>query len=466
MKKLLLLLLAGAFGLSGAARPVKGRVQCEGQPVCGVLITDGFTFAQTDQHGAYLLNTDERAHFLYMVTPADYIAPAEEGFPCFYKPLNKKTQQADFELQRWDTSRNGYELLAIADPQPKTAGHFERLSSEIIPILKTAADTARIPQAALLLGDIVWDAPELMHSVKSLFGTLGIPVYPLIGNHDHDRTVFDDDASAANYRAVFGPTYYAFDLGDTHYIVLDDIIYHGAKQYDEQIDSLQLAWTKRYAEYLPQGSRVCIAMHAPLMKSWLNRHMMESAAELLAAFSGFDLHFITGHTHINSNFDIAEGVVEHNVAQLCGNLWHDPLNQDGTPKGYQVFSEKGDCFAWRYQSLGKTPDKQIRLWRPGEVKTLPGYAVAKIWNWDSHWTVVWYEDGRYKGAMQPVSMADPDYIAHLDSLLLAGRKLAKAQKARPLNFYFTARPSDSAHTVEVVATDRFGNRYSETIFLQ
>ncbi len=123
-----------------------------------------------------------------------------------------------------------------------------------------------------------------MAGVKGLFGQLGIPVYPLIGNHDHDRAVSDDDASAENYRRCFGPTYYAFDLGRTHYIVLDDIIYHGDKHYDEQLDTLQLAWAARYARLLPTGSRVCIAMHAPVYKSWLN-HTMENIEPLLAAFA-------------------------------------------------------------------------------------------------------------------------------------------------------------------------------------
>ena len=80
--------------------------------------------------------------------------------------------------------------------------------------------------------------------------------------------------------------------------------------------------------------------------------------------------------------------------------------------------------------------------------------MAKVWNWDSYWTVVWYEDGRYRGAMQRTTLDDPDYTAHIDSLKAAGRKISKVQRPRPTNFYFTARPSASAREVEVVATDR------------
>ena len=288
----------------------------------------------------------------------------------------------------------------------------------------------------------------------------------MIGNHDHDRNKYTDREATENYRNHFGPTYYAFDMGRTHYIVLDDIVYHGAKKYDEQIDSLQLAWAAEYARRLPAGSRVCVAMHAPAMKAWKGNQVMESAARLMDAFAGHELHFITGHTHVNSNYDIREGVVEHNVAQICGNLWYDPINKDGTPKGYQLFRECGGEFSWEYRSLGSPAVRQLRVWQPGQVEAFPGSVVAKIWNWDPCWTVVWYEDGRYRGAMQRIQIVDPDYAAHLDSLKNARRKLAKSQHPRISDFYFKARPSASAQTIEVVATDRFGRRYSERITLE
>lgn len=468
MKRALLCLLASILWLETAARPVKGRVLCDKSPVGDVLVTDGYSFARTDAAGNYTLDLDERAHFVSVVTPSGYIAPSDEGFPRFYRAVEERTSRYDFELLRWEAPAAGYELLAIADPQPKTEAHFERLSTEIIPVLKSRCALAAAeatPQAALILGDIVWDSPQLMAGVKRLFGELGIAVYPVIGNHDHDLTVNDDDASAANYRRHFGPTYYAFDLGRTHYIVLDDIVYHGKKRYDEQLDSLQLDWASRYARLLPQGSRVCIAMHAPVYKAWI-AHTMESIEPLLAAFAGFELHFITGHTHINSNYELRDGVTEHNVAQLCGNLWHDPMNADGTPKGYQLFREEGDSFAWQYQRLDEPAQRQLKVWLPGQTAANPDRLVVKAWNWDSYWTVVWYEDGCYKGSMQRTRMADPDYTARLDSLRGAGVKLARPQAARPAVFYFTARPSAGTREVTVVATDRFGRRYTEQVRLR
>lgn len=104
-----------------------------------------------------------------------------------------------------------------------------------------------------MLGDIVWDSPELFAGVKAEFAKLGVPVYGVIGNHDHDLNKYTDREATENYRSHFGPTYYAFDMGRTHYIVLDDIVYHGAKKYEERIDTMQLRWAAAYAERLPAG---------------------------------------------------------------------------------------------------------------------------------------------------------------------------------------------------------------------
>mgnify|MGYP000520803350 FL=1 len=77
--------------------------------------------------------------------------------------------------------------------------------------------------------------------------------------------------------------------------------------------------------------------------------------------------------------------MEHNVAQICGNLWRDPINRDGTPKGWQLFRECGEDFAWTYQSLEMPEARQLRVWGPGTAEDYPASVIAKVWNWDSYW---------------------------------------------------------------------------------
>ena len=51
MKNLLLFLLACSLGAAAAARPIRGSVKCGGKPMGGVTVTDGYTFAQSDEQG-------------------------------------------------------------------------------------------------------------------------------------------------------------------------------------------------------------------------------------------------------------------------------------------------------------------------------------------------------------------------------------------------------------------------------
>ena len=152
---LLLLLICCGLCTAVSARPIRGTVKCGGRPLGGVAVTDGYTFAQSDAQGAFALDADDEALFISVVTPAGYIAPLKEGVPQFFLPYTPSAKRFDFELQAWPGTAACYELLAIADPQPKTDEHFERLRTEIIPPLQaaTAAKKAQgVNQAAILLG--------------------------------------------------------------------------------------------------------------------------------------------------------------------------------------------------------------------------------------------------------------------------------------------------------------------------
>lgn len=464
------LLAALLLAASGFAAPVSGRVQAAGKPLPGVAVSDGVTIVRTDDKGRFTFDAADDAPFVWAVTPSGYVAPFADGTPRFYLPANGRTSY-DFELL---PAPGPFTLLAVGDPQPKTAHHMKRLRSEVVPDWEQTVESVRTAggQAAMLvLGDVVWDAPRLATEMRGLFAGLGIPVYTVIGNHDHLIAEKEDAEATRNYREVFGPTYYAFDMGDTHFVVLDNIVYHGGKVYEEAVDRQQLDWLARYVRLLPAGSRLAIAMHAPFQKYWRNFARMGGGDRLLEIVAGFEVHFITGHTHINSNLDVAPGVIEHNVAQVAGNLWHAPLNQDGTPRGYQLFSEGPAGLEWRYKTLGQPLDYQMALYAPGQVASHPACIVTKVWNWDAQWTVEWSQDGRPMGAMTRYeALPDPDYAAHLAQARAraeaAGKQLSKAQYVRPAFFYFGAEPAADARTVEVTVTDRFGNRHSQTLNLK
>lgn len=462
---MLILTILAVWSFDLAAMPVKGTVTADGQPHAGVAVTDGYTFTKSNDKGEFAFEANDAAFFISIVTPSGFHAPVVNGSAQIYIPVDAKRKSYNFQLERFEGSDKEFELIAIGDPQPKTSQQLAEMRRVFLPRLQKAVDKQR-PQIAMMLGDIVWDAPDKLDSMKLMMSELGIITYPVIGNHDHLLKGNTDDECTANFRRVYGPTYYAFDIADTHFIVLDNIKYHGNKQYEEEVDDRQLAWLENYLKIVPANSRICIAQHAPVVKPWRNMDMATSTQHLLRLLKAYEVHFITGHTHINFNTDITDYAMEHNVAQINGNLWRDPINRDGTPLGVQVFNEKDGKFSWQYRVFDQPQSYQMRVWNRGELKERKHQVVAKIWNWDPHWSVVWYEDGTYRGSMPRISIDDPDYVCYLETLKEQGKPLTKLHQPLAINSYFWARPSKSAKQVKIVATDSFGESYTQTIKLK
>ncbi len=467
MKRKLLFAVMLAATLSAEAKNITGRVTSDGKGIAGVVVTDGTGFATTTADGTYTIDAADNADFVYIVTPSGYVATYASGTPAFYKPLNSKN--FDFELFRFGVPKGTYTLLGIGDTQPGSDHDYERLENEALPdIRRTAASyqDRNIPVAALVLGDLVWDNLETYSRFKSDMQTLGCPVYTLIGNHDHDQYVSDDHGSAEVYRRYFGPTYYAFNIGNDYFIVLDNIVYKGNKNYDEAIDDQQLKWVEDYRKFIPKGSRVFVAMHCPAY-IYRDKKKLTGADRLMDLLADYKVSILSGHTHEQSNLQLRPNVIEHMVGAVCGAwwIWNSPYCKDGTPMGYQVFESTLSQLSWYYKSLGRDRNYQVEVIPTG---TFPGHEndlCVKVWNYDDSWRIELIEDGKNRGAMKQFASTDPYYSSYLDRGYATGKKKVGGFRQPTVNGYafFCARPSAKAKHVAVRVTDRFGRVYTADV---
>lgn len=274
-KRNIFLVLLAFIGNYSIARNLKGKVFCSGKGLSGVVVTDGINCTVTDKNGEYQLNTDSTSDFVFIVTPSGYIASYATGTPCFYKSVSAHNH--DFELYEYSVPQGTYTMFAVGDTQPGSDHDYERLEKEGFPDLKSYGEEYReknIPVAAILLGDMVYDNQETYGRFKDNLRRLGFPVYPVIGNHDHEEYFDNGQKSELVYKQFFRPNYYAFNMGRDYYIVLDNIDYRGNRQYDERITQTQLEWVKKYVEYIPKGSQVFVAMHAPAYIYYLPERVM------------------------------------------------------------------------------------------------------------------------------------------------------------------------------------------------
>lgn len=363
----------------------------------------------------------------------------------------------------------GFNLVVVGDTQPQTEAQIAELEGVLLPQIRAIVEEYRAtgyPTAVILTGDVVWDTMEFLPRVKTMFEGLGVPLYAVIGNHDHPADVVDNERLAKkNYEAVFGDRYYTFTMADTRFFALDNIRYTDHDNYTIGVDRKQLRWLKREMRKVGAEERVAVLMHAPAVNYRSGGEMLDYAEDIVDIVGDRELHFITGHRHRHATADIAPRIIEHSVAQVNGNLWFAPICSDGTPRGVFCIEERDDEWSWQHRILGEDLNYQLVTWDEGVVKDNEEYVVAKVIGWDSKWRVEWLENGVNMGVMEQIEIVDPDYMRYVEEeadysdIIMARLR----RSAYPHKHYFRCRRMVENSEITIVATDRFGRVFKHVV---
>ena len=463
MKKYLLtVLVLSLMCLASEARVIRGSVTCSDKKLSGVLVTDGKSFTKTKKNGTFRLNICDTAKFVYVVTPSGYTADWSDGTPAFYKRAEGQSSFV-FDLKPYGDTRSSYNIIAVADPQPTTVEHFNEFADVPLEDISQCVSSLKSPSVGIVLGDITFDKYAMMKNWKKEIVRAGIPFYPVIGNHDHNRNLAGDSESASTYEASFGPANYAFYIGGDVVIVLDNIIYNTKKKYTLGYTDSIISWVRSLMKHVPADADIYVAQHASLNGRHY-RGMIPGHDILLDIFDGHKVTFLSGHNHTNGVFEYAPGVMEHNVAAICGTWWDVYHCTDGTPRGYKVLTKEDGRLSWYYKSIGRDRNFQFEVYRPGQTRLHPESLVANVWDYDPSWKVEWYQDGRPMGAMRQVEDYSPIHEADMKARYAAlGKEPQRYRNTRKSRHFFAATPSPDVKAVTVVVTDRFGNRWEEVV---
>ena len=187
-----------------------------GNPVPGVVVSDGYGCVETDANGVYQMERYKKARFVYYSTPAGYaVNTSADNYPLFYAEIVHKNiaDRHDFVLAPLPAPETDFTLVCIADPQCSTTAEISRYVNETIPDVEATVDGYKAkgtPVYGITLGDIVFDTPDLWSNMKESMANRNLPVFQTIGNHDHLQTETSDDNAAANFETQFGPRNYSF----------------------------------------------------------------------------------------------------------------------------------------------------------------------------------------------------------------------------------------------------------------
>lgn len=473
MKKcvVFLSLLLCCITLSAQEIRVNGVVRDDsGRPVSGVKVTDGFDFVRTDNDGKYEIYAHDNSKFVYISIPAGFEVATRNGAPLFYKSLkkDKSKQKMDFDLIRTGKDETHHQFMVWADVQVYNESEIELVSKAAADARAVAAQSG-VPTFGVSCGDIagMWSS-GLSEKIHKATASAGFPFFALMGNHDYQAAVGTNEESKGVYTEKYGPTYYSFDKGQMHYVVLDDVFYF-YRHYMGYIEESQLEWLKKDLESVPAGNTVVLFMHIPsysreARKGQWNKEeynkIITNRKALYKILEPYNAHLCSAHEHYAENFIIQDNIFEHVHAPLSGLFWQSLYSCDGVPWGYYVYDVKGnDIVDWYYKPVGHDRDTQFSAYRVGEDPMKRNSVVANVWNYDPAWKVEWRENGVDQGAMTQFSGWDRTIVDDVENR----REKEFTWKyigAGETEHLFYATPASVDSEVEIVVTDRFGRVYT------
>ena len=515
-----------------AGKNVKGVVHCNGLGISGVVVSDGVEVTTTDADGVYYLASLKKHGYVFISVPSGYEAYTENNIPQFFAYLTEPqtvTEQKNFGLTAVDNTN--HTIVAMADMHLANRNNdltqFENGFLTEVKAMSVQYNTLGKKIYGLPLGDQTWEVywydnnyalPNYLQTVKDI----GMPLYNVIGNHDNDYFYAGDFAAEQTYKSIIGPTYYSFNIGEIHYIVLDNVEYINAngaiginssipnRDYNNKITDEQIAWLKKdLATITDKSTPIIVAMHCNY--HWISFTTVPtfgySTTNHLAFRQCFDdftepVHILTGHTHRNYNIvNTLDGrnLFEHNTGAVCATWWWTGRNNyagnhigtDGAPGGYGVYEINGRDIKWYYKGIGSPKEKQFRTYDRNKIEitadkycpaasaanktafnttyageyftpSTDNYVLINVWNFDPAWTIEVTEGGTPL-TITRTYVKDPLHIISYEA------QRYRVADATPNSSFvtdqstniFRVQASSPTSTLSIKVTDRFGNVYTE-----
>lgn len=524
---------------SGNIEPEKGTtiygvVSCEGKGLKDVVVSDGVEVVLTDADGVYQIKSAKRYGYVFVSVPSGYEVPSQGVLPQFYAYLTGNANQAerkDFSLLRAG-DQTKYKMLFFGDMhlanRTNDKAQFRVFTNDLNNYMQNHSGEKLY---GMTLGDMTWDLywydrhysfAEYLEEINS--DVKGLQIFHTMGNHDNDYMIAKPDAdfrAASEYVKYIGPTFYSFNIGKIHYVVVDDIDcsdYDGttSRNYVKRLTSEQMDWLEKDLKYIGKSTPLIITTHAQIFyPSGVNTFKIDhntngDSNRLFSIVKDYTVHFVTGHTHLifnanpkeTSSFGLTD-CYEHNAGSVCGSWWWSGnltagvyIGQDGSPAGYSIWDINGTDIKWQYKATAWDESYQFRSYDLNQVsfsyddvpnmpkdnpklttngfgKYVDAYPVnsnnevlINIWNWNSKWTLsVTDENGKELSWTKGVAY-DPLHIKALSVPRFNKANLTAAPgfiTENNIPHFFKVKASDANVDLTIKVTDEFGNVYTENM---
>lgn len=510
-----------------AGTTVYGIVSSAGVGVENVVVSDGAEVTVTNEKGIYQLKSAKKWGYVFISVPSGYEVPSVGVLPQFHRALKNSAdvvERADFKLEKVD-GQDSYKIFMLGDMhlanRTGDLGQFAQFTSDLTDYMTRHKGEKMY---ALTLGDMTWDLywysnsyyfPQYLNTVNSQIKNLQI--FHTMGNHDNDFQTRSDYDAAVKYVDQICPTYYSFNIGKVHYVVMDDIdcsSYDGStsRNYVKSLSAEQLDWLAKDLSYVAKTTPVVVAMHAqvfyPTTSGFKIDHDQVNTLRLFEILDGYTVRFVTGHTHklfnVTPDAPIVDGhnFREYNSGSVCASWWWSGnltpgihIGTDGTPGGYGIWDVTGTDFQCLYKSTGWPEEYQFRSYdlnnvhfSMADVPLMPSDISASvknaymqyvnaypqnndnevlinIWNWNSDWTLSVVDENRKTLPYTEVWAYDPLHIAALSVKRFnnAGLKSTPSFITDKFTHFFKVKADDADTDLVITVKDEFGNEWTENM---
>lgn len=510
-----------------AGTTVYGIVSSAGVGVENVVVSDGAEVTVTNEKGIYQLKSAKKWGYVFISVPSGYEVPSVGVLPQFHRALKNSAdvvERADFKLEKVD-GQDSYKIFMLGDMhlanRTGDLGQFAQFTSDLTDYMTRHKGEKMY---ALTLGDMTWDLywysnsyyfPQYLNTVNSQIKNLQI--FHTMGNHDNDFQTRSDYDAAVKYVDQICPTYYSFNIGKVHYVVMDDIdcsSYDGStsRNYVKSLSAEQLDWLAKDLSYVAKTTPVVVAMHAqvfyPTTSGFKIDHDQVNTLRLFDILDGYTVRFVTGHTHklfnVTPDAPIVDGhnFREYNSGSVCASWWWSGnltpgihIGTDGTPGGYGIWDVTGTDFQCLYKSTGWPEEYQFRSYdlnnvhfSMADVPLMPpdisasvknaymqyvnaypqnndNEVLINIWNWNSDWTLSVVDEKRKTLPYTEVWAYDPLHIAALSVKRFnnAGLKSTPSFITDKFTHFFKVKADDADTDLVITVKDEFGNEWTENM---
>ncbi|MFH0980133.1 MAG: calcineurin-like phosphoesterase family protein [Planctomycetota bacterium] len=461
-----------------------------------VRVSNGREVLPTDSKGRFRLPIDDET-IIFVIKPSGWMTPLNaQNLPRFYQvhkpegsphleypgvaPTGPLPDSVDFPLVPHPEPER-FRTIFFGDTQPQAIKEVDYLAHDVVEEL-IGADAL----FGVTLGDMVGDSLSLYDQLTRTVGMIGVPWYHVLGNHDMNQDAPDDRRSDETFERVFGPSYYAFDYGPVHFVVLDDVIWTGPigetkGRYDGGLGPRQLEFVRNDLAGVPEERLVVLMMHIPLLevndREALFR-LLESRPHTLS---------VSAHWHIQRHCFLGptegwQGPRPHhhliNVT-ACGSWWRGAPDEvglphatmrDGAPNGYSIITFDGNQYAIEFKAARRPTGYQMNIFAPDEVAAAEAGETEVLVNVfaGSERSTVELRLGETAPwtRLERIEREDPYYLAmkraEEDAALAPGRKMREAVKSPHLwRALLPAQPPPGTHLIHVRTTDMFGHTYTD-----